>query len=201
LNFKPYCKTAFFTKGVEIAGQLPDKEIADEILAKWGYKKDLKFTLADRYRFLFSKNWRVIIKDILEDIFVHRSLPRKLQYPLIASTYSDLFIVSGDALKKFSHYCGVFAAARLFVEIALPTALALSAKKLNTSSDIPFHCSELGGGGYSDDIKQVINSCNFDIAELLKKFPENELYIHPVKLSKWNMVFHEDGQTHYIFFH
>ena len=50
---------------------------------------------------------------------------RSLPYP-VAYGFSGLCVVPGTHLAEFCSYCGVFAALGLFVEIAIPTALALT---------------------------------------------------------------------------
>ena len=109
--------------------------------------------------------------------------------------YSDIFLISSDTIKEFCHYCGVFAVTKLFVEIALPTALVLSAKELITEKDIdlagkafwPDGWVRLGGNfeRANNDFDEL-DKFNDNLKDLLNDFPENYLYIHPVKLSKWN---------------
>ena len=115
----------------------------------------------------------------------------KLNYPLVGS-YSDIVLVAQDDIKRFAHYCGVFGSTSLFVEVAIPTSLVLSAqKKIKTekdtkykgraywqSPDVPFwEDSE----SHWDTIEQRYK--NLD--DMFNRFPDNQLYIHPVKLSKW----------------
>lgn len=58
-------------------------------------------------------------------------LKYKLKYPLTGA-YWDILIVSNDSIKKFIHYCGVFTATELFVELAVPTALLLASTDIIT---------------------------------------------------------------------
>ena len=57
-----------------------------------------------------------------------------LPYPLLAG-YSDLILVPGTAMDNFCFYCSVFAAMGVFVEMALPTALALTCARVVRQSD------------------------------------------------------------------
>ena len=50
--------------------------------------------------------------------------PYKVRYPLVRG-FSDIVIVPQFLINKFCYYCGIFAAANLFVEIAIPTTMVL----------------------------------------------------------------------------
>jgi hypothetical protein len=108
-----------------------------------------------------------------------------LSYPLVAS-YSDIVIVPAKSIKNFIQYCGVFAATELFVEYAIPTALLLSAEKVVCEPDIAKR--GLIYWLYTEKQKQQyetdMNKYNFKINNLLANFPEERLYIHPIKLSQ-----------------
>ena len=104
-----------------------------------------------------------------------------LPYPLIAG-YSDFFIVPKKIMKYFAHLCGIFASMNVHAEMALPTALSLSSEK----------CRHVLPDSFRDgtiwDLKERQDFCakyNFSIEALLGDFPENTLYVHPIKLSHW----------------
>ena len=61
-----------------------------------------------------------------------------LDYPLVGG-YSDVCIVTAAAIRDFAHHCGVLAASGLFVEHAIPTALALSAQAISVGSALKLH--------------------------------------------------------------
>jgi len=105
---------------------------------------------------------------------------RKLAYPLVGG-YPDLAVVPAGSIKEFCRYCAAFAEARLFVAIAMPTALALSCKKINTHEDIP-----LWGWHYWPYESWALMRSGYDeqkLNDLLENFPEECLFMHPVKLS------------------
>ncbi|HPH96519.1 MAG TPA: hypothetical protein PKW33_17455 [Anaerolineaceae bacterium] len=105
-----------------------------------------------------------------------------LSYPVVGS-YSDIFVVSSDAIKPFCHFCGVFAATRLHVEVGLPTALVLSAQEIVTEEDL-----KLKGKALWDRSEyKILDRYEYKLSALLAGFPENLLYLHPIKLSKWNI--------------
>jgi hypothetical protein len=106
-----------------------------------------------------------------------------LPYPVVGS-YSDISIVSSDAIKLFCHYNGVFAATKLFVELALPTAMVLSAKHIVTERELRYKGRPLWK---QKDYEELL-PFDYSLKKLLTSFPEY-LYIHPVKLSKWQKDF------------
>ena len=109
----------------------------------------------------------------------------KINYPLICG-YSDLLLVSSKDFLIFSKYCGVMAALGLFVEVAIPTALALiSPSKLMTHES-----SKSSLNPYAiwnkDELDSFSNSYERSFIKLIDKFPMDKLFIHPVKLSNWS---------------
>lgn len=106
----------------------------------------------------------------------------KLLYPT-AWGYSDFFAVPKSAIKDFCHYCGVLAATHSFVEVSIPTALALACNRLSSISDVNWKC-ETGVDDYSVRSK-LENDCGNSYRKLLDSFPDDYLFIHPIKLSKW----------------
>ena len=103
-----------------------------------------------------------------------------LKYPIVGG-YSDILVVDHSAIKIFSHYCGVFAATNLHVELAAPTSLVLAAKRISTEKDIT-----LGGKAlWVKEDYQVLDKFGLNLNHLLSDFPEQHLFLHPVKLSQW----------------
>lgn len=103
----------------------------------------------------------------------------RLSYPL-AYGYSDIAVVAKKNFLEFAEYCGAFAAANLFVEIALPTALALASETIRTQSGSPLEGRPLWGTGTN-----ILDRFDKSMARLLEEFPEDWLFVHPVKLSGW----------------
>ena len=101
-------------------------------------------------------------------------------YPQIGG-YNDFFIVPSYCISSFAHYCGAFAATKMFVEIAIPTSMVLCSKSIKTGKDTKMKCGDL----WSDEIKKFEEKYEYSLDSLYKDFPEDLLYYHPVKLSKW----------------
>lgn len=96
--------------------------------------------------------------------------------------YSDILVIGKDNIERFCHYCGIFAASGLFVEIAVPTAMLLATKgKVVNQADAKFAGKPLWG----NDVEVVLGKYNFNLDRLISDFPDNYLFLHPVKLSQW----------------
>lgn len=108
---------------------------------------------------------------------------RSLPYPLY-KVYSDFLVLSGEDIKKLIEYFGVFAAMGLFVEVAIPTAMALVCKDIVTESMIGKRGVEMWG---QKSRNQFAEDNNYEIDRLFKMFPQEVIYYHPVKLSKWKL--------------
>ena len=106
----------------------------------------------------------------------------ELPYPAVGS-YSDMFIVTKESITDFCRYCGILASVGLFVEIAIPTALLLSSKKIVQEKDMRLKGKALWS---AEEVEQVEKTFNKSLTSLMKGFPADQLYSHPVKLSKWN---------------
>ena len=106
-------------------------------------------------------------------------------YPLVRG-FSDFFVVPGQAMSDFCHYCGVFAAMRAFVETAVPTSLVLCCAKVKTLKDCGLQAES--GVATNEIREQIFAHYHGNYRELCAGFPANMLYVHPVKLSKWSHV-------------
>ena len=123
--------------------------------------------------------------------------PVSLPYPIIGG-YADIFCVPKHHLKTFSNYCGVFAAGGLYCEAAIPTATVLTTSDIITEADLPRRGRAYGTipiigaqhwhAGPRPDFAAEYDR---DIARFLADFPQDTLYIHPVKMSAWRSA---DGE-------
>ncbi|HSC53210.1 MAG TPA: hypothetical protein VLC98_06320 [Phnomibacter sp.] len=107
--------------------------------------------------------------------------PVQMQYPMIGS-YSDIFLIPQRYKEKFQLYCGIFASMHLFVEIALPTALAFAAEYIVQEIDLPTTGLTLWN---SQSVKELEDKYGRSLQNIKMSFPENTLYIHPIKFSRW----------------
>jgi hypothetical protein len=175
-------------KGVEATRELPTYEAALAKFAQFGFELR-PLSLSQIYGHIYHPKATVRAFKNLKygfKLFWHglrRLVGREtgeLKYPLIGG-YADIFVASRQNIRQFCHYCGVFAATDLFVEVALPTAMVLSAQKLVTETDL----SMQGRALWTAEELAELDHLNFDLTRLISEFPANYLYLHPVKLSKW----------------
>ena len=103
-------------------------------------------------------------------------------YPLYRD-YCDFLVLSGMDMEKLVHYFGVFAAMRLFVEEAIPTAMKLVCTNIKTEADISYHGVEYWT---ENDKKAFYNRFSGSLNKMITEWDSDVLYYHPVKLSKWN---------------
>lgn len=169
---------SIFNRGLEIDAILPTREealnafqkhnIPTRIVPEWPYqslRRGVRETLL-RYR-------KILYYHILQRLY--------FSYPLVGG-YSDMIVVPNTVMATFCQYCGAFAAARLFVEIAIPTSMILCSEKVQTIQDIRMKDSLILPRNKDRDFLPPLNH-SYD--QLVSAFPKDMLYIHPVKLSQW----------------
>ena len=183
-------------KYVEIKGELPTVPVALNKFKQQGLENSMELSRYDVFKEFtlnidsLANKARLLLR-VLSKIRSPFKKTANLNYPLAAS-YSDTLLVSGETMPKFAHYCGVFGATSLFVEVAIPTALILASdKKIKTEKNIIHK-----GRSYwktSDNVfcenKQYLWD-NLEtefksLDDMIKNFPVDAIYMHPVKLSKW----------------
>lgn len=170
--------------GTEFSTEIPSKDSVIQIFKKNNIKYIDKTSLSNLRGFKDALITRGLLK-FVKYLVLNKSINR-FPYPLVKS-YSDFFVVSAKSIKRFAHYCGVFAAMRIFVETAIPTALLLSNedKKILLEKDIKLKGIEIWKTVESERLE---NKMNFKITKLQEYIEKsNLLYIHPIKLSKWMM--------------
>ena len=127
---------------------------------------------------MWDRGIRGRIKTFFERL---KSLPEEAEYPLFGG-YSDICIVPKDDFADFAHTAGVFASIGLFAEIAIPTALVLTCKKIKQQRDTKFIRGDIWG---MDNKRSLGDGYGFSLKRLFESWPEETLFIHPVKLSEW----------------
>jgi hypothetical protein len=171
--------------GVEAKNQLPDYNTALQLVKEFGLDiKPLTFDQIWKPPVSLNDYVKTLFKDKEHTLQFFSNLIKKKQYPLpypIIGGYSDIFVISSSTIKQFSHYCGVFAATKLFVELAIPTSLILSTKEIVTENDLELQGKAL----WTAEDFLLLDRYENKLEKLLDEFPENQLYLHPVKLSKW----------------
>ena len=106
---------------------------------------------------------------------------RNLDYPLVGG-YADIMLLTATMMDKFTLYCGAFAGTKLFVELAIPTALVLATDKLKVTDDLKDWES---GAMWKRRIKEFPEEYGYSLSKLMENYPSKKLFLHPIKLSKW----------------
>ncbi len=123
------------------------------------------------------------IDEKLKNTFIENNKGTAIYYPL-AKGYSDLFLIHKDTIKEFVRICGIFSAMNLFVEIAIPTALILTSKKIKVLENTRYKYILMWT---PEKVAELEMKYNYNLNEFLECFDLNMLMYHPVKLSKWDI--------------
>ena len=72
----------------------------------------------------------------------------------------------------------------LFVEIAIPTTIVLTTEKskVSTLEDTKYNAQIF----WRDDREKFEEKYEYSLTKLYESWPDNILYIHPIKLSQWS---------------
>lgn len=175
---KDAVRFSVYNNGLEIDSILPSVEQAKDIFAAQGFQTRLipEWPYGNLHRPI--KEFLLRIRRMLWLRLFRRVYFR---YPLLGG-YSDMIVVPTEVMPRFCQYCGAFAAARLFVEVAIPTAMALCSNKTQAIDSTNFPDSLRLP---RDKARDFLPQFNYSYNELVAHFPKNMLYIHPIKLSKW----------------
>lgn len=166
-------------KGVNYKTEIPDINYAEKKAREFGVE-DYKI-----YKKVYCKATDCgNLKGKIQHIYTQQIDPVKIEYPLMTG-YSDFFVIPSEKLQAFSRLSGVFAAMNLFVEIAIPTTLMLIMDKehlkLQTDTEVLTPAMWL----QNETATNFERDCNFVIENMKEHWPENYLYLHPIKLSRW----------------
>lgn len=171
--------------GAEIKTILPNYTLAKECFKRQNLHKSFSIPCIKALRNIMTMHvWFhshiYALIPAFSKLIKHPFSKYKLNYPLVGS-YSDFFITTADVMPKFCQYCGAFAATNLFAEIAIPTALVLAAANIKTEKETILK----GKAFWNKEIEQQCKKYHYNLEELLNNFPTEQIYHHPVKLSKW----------------
>lgn len=157
-------------------------EEAFAIAQKQGYERD-EFTMDSSMvwdaRKKLKEYPRLILMFLRTLVFGKKYCP----YPIWGG-YSDVFVIPGKDIERIGHMLGVFAAMDLFVEEAIPTALHLICDELVEEKDLKAKSNTLWGNTAREELE---NRFEREYHRLIEEWDEDCLFIHPIKLSKWQM--------------
>lgn len=178
VTFDPY------RPGVEIKHEIPSPDAAKVVIDALNVRNE-PYSFKDTYFWDRNLNVGNLIRQAIcyaYDIVVLGADYRRPTYPFVRS-YSDIFIVSAINAPVFVRYCGAFAATDLWVELAIPTALALSGEKIRVEAQLNLQGRPL----WTREDYKLLDGFEYKLKNLLDRFPPGYIYLHPIKLSKWNV--------------
>jgi hypothetical protein len=169
--------------GLEVGKFLPTYNNAVSLIARHGFQFSSKMPFQMYFNRRIAK--RIMkhfgMKGTLRETVKNLSfLKKQIPYPMVGA-YSDIVVVPHSGVDSFISYCGIFASLRLFVEIALPTALCFSISKIVQEKDSRYK-SEVY---WEEKVKEFEDNYACSLSRLVENFPKTSLFIHPVKFSKW----------------
>lgn len=173
-----------FKPGVEVRNELPTADEARAVVSKLGVVNGA-YPLKRTYFWNDDFSAKNIVRQTIRyayDKFLLKTAYDRSKYPFVRS-YSDIFIVPSKQADTCFHYFGVFAATDLWVELAIPTAMALSVQRIVVQSQLQFQGRPL----WSAEDYRLFERFGYRLKALLENFPEDYIYLHPVKLSKWDV--------------
>ncbi len=136
----------------------------------------------------FDGRWRLYPKFFRQVVRLMRARGR-IEFPYPAAMgYSDLVVVPADRIHEFCRVCSVFASMHLFAEVAIPTALVLTCDEIVHEARTAVHGVELWD---TAEVAALRERHGGSLARLVGQLGGDTLYVHPVKLSQWELDFPE----------
>lgn len=173
-NFSAFCSNT----GVSYTKELPPYEEAVKRCESKGLRVDRKIPFSHILKKAFLRP-----SNILLTLYTLLGMGRDIPYPLFKG-YSDIIIINHDSMDEFCRISGVLAAMNIFVENAIPLAMALSCNSLK------YECDTSGYKGVeywsSKEKNDFEKEFEHDLKVLFNNFGDHILYYHPVKLSRWD---------------
>jgi hypothetical protein len=194
---------AFPPAGIDASAlaSIPTREHAFQILHGKGLMESMTLSRVTPYLLNFHTP---VIKNLLKNYRVlrarawhyrnslrYRLHPRTASYPTVFG-YSDIFSLPKSKLGEFYDMIEVFASIQMFVELAIPTSLALHQWNIVNEADLNLKTLNVWFpqdpklfSSKSAIISKLENDTELKIENLTRDFPDDYLYMHPVKLSRW----------------
>ena len=151
-----------------------------------GYDKNIGAKVAQYLSYDVSNPYvpkRNVDETLLVEAARRQTADSGLGYPLVCG-FSDFFVIPSSSFDDFSHYCGVFAAMRMFVEVAIPTSMVLSCSKIVNLEALGLK-AETGVINSARVRAELESKYELSFARFMQEYPADYLFIHPIKLSRW----------------
>ena len=175
--------------GVEnLMGLLPDGSALRSRLSKQyglnfvplNYDRNSDFSTL--YPFVDPGLRNAAVRVLIEGLFSSSPERDAVELPFpYCRAMSDFFVVGRSAFRKFSEMVGWFAAADIFAEVAIPTALLACAAHVTQARDV----------GFQVDWRWGMDRNAIEVNSVVTQFQESLLLVHPLKLSKDQFIVRE----------
>jgi hypothetical protein len=154
---------------------LPEDNYLLNNLKKLGFSTDLNRPSNEFYKTLSPTHQEII------NITFQKQDRVQLPYPLVYGV-SDFFMIGKDLVSDFCSNVGAFASLNVFPEVAVPTALlTLDANIIQANSlNLKYRWTY----GRNDKVSHFVPTNIDEIKREMSSMESNELFIHPVKMSK-----------------
>ena len=119
------------------------------------------------------------IKAGLKFIF-SKQRKRFAEWPLVEG-YCDFVVVPRQYWQKFVHYCGILGSMNVWHDCGVVTSLLLACEDVMQEKDSQAFGVEL----WNEKVDNLYNQYQGNLDALLKDYKPNQIYTHPVKLSRW----------------
>ena len=166
--------------GIEVMNILPPKDKAIQV-----YEQNGLFVMPNKVfalKYLFHHMLRLDYKKCLHAIYYLLRKDKPFIYPALWA-YSDIILLPNEYMEDFATYSGAFAGLNIFVEQAIPLALYLSSKKVTLGNQIKLksipQLYTLGADGQ----REFENKYAFSLEKLIREYPNDLFFVHPIKLS------------------
>lgn len=106
---------------------------------------------------------------------------RFAEWPLVEG-YCDFVVVPRKYWKKFVYYCGILGALNVWHDCGVVTALLLACEEVMQEKDAKAFGVEL----WNQEVEDLYGQYKGDLQKLLADYKPNQIYTHPVKLSRWS---------------
>ena len=174
--------------GTNWEGELPPAAVAEENLRAKGIKLG-KFGLHNLRRGIHFKGFFQILFYFILRLLKRRRDPAtellRPPYPLLSSI-ADMMVIPAAYMEKFCHYCSVFAAMDVFVEVGAPTALALACPRVVVSWDTAYVAKDYLQVYGPEWLDHYCRQYDYRLDVLLERFDEKAICLHPIKFSRWS---------------
>ena len=178
-----YSSLPFFSKGILWQRELP---AYDDAMKR--FEKFFGVQYKEKYdeEFFYTKSGMENINSLISTFYENNEHSFDIPYPM-AKGYSDVLIMKKDDLSKFARLCGIFSAMDVFVEIAVPTSIVLLFEREEVSclADTEYTARLLWFD--FEYFRNVPDSYRYQISHLFDDWNKEWIYMHPIKLSEWDV--------------